>query len=231
MLPDAADAAASIPIDYPEPESILRSLSELHREDVAEHWLMRRVLDRPSQDVDLLDALYDLAFDREDYATALRAAQARLAAANTPTSKLKVARVHYAQKNYAAVYAELADVETWRGRLDERGDAWLILCDALHDEKRWDDALRCLHRLDASGSLLTRRSEIVKRENDVSDGRTTEIRTKQIQDMERSMNLPVDDPVPVIHGSGQAAQDAIANPLAEPGIQNPIRNPLAPPPQ
>lgn len=227
MLPAPEDAAAAIPSDYPVPTSILRSLSELKRDDVAVAWLVRRVLDRPSQDVDMLDALYDLAYDRKDYPTALRAAQVRLATVNTPTSKLKMARVHYAQREYAAVYAELADVETWRGRLDERGDAWLLVCDSYRDEKRWDDALRCLHRLDGSGSLAIRRDEIVRRESDVTDRRATEIRTKQIQDLERSMNLPVDDSLPVIHHVGSG--EAIANPLTGPGIQNPIQNPLAPP--
>lgn len=229
MLPSAGDDAAAIPLDYPMPSSILGSLSEFKRDDVAILWLVRRVLDRPSQELALIDALYDLAFARKDYAIALRAASKRLAAANTPTSRLKIARVRYAQQDFAGVYAELADVETWGGRLDERGDAWLLVCDSFRDERRWDDALRCLHRLDASGSLSTRREDIVLRESDVSDRRTNEIRTKQIQDLERSLKLPVDGPLPVIHAAG--ADDAIPNPLTRPGIQNPIRNPLSSPPQ
>ncbi len=229
MLPDAEAAAQAIPIDYPAPASILGSLTELERVDIAEQWLVRRLLDRPSQDLELLDSLYDLAFDRKDYAVALRAAEARLAAANTPTSKLDIARVHFAQHAYAAVYTDLADVETWRGRLDERGDAWLLVCDSYRDERRWDDALHCLHRLDASGSLATRRDEIVRRESAVSDRRTNEIRTKQIQDLERQMNLPIDQELPVIDSSG--ATEPIANPLTGPAIQNPIRNPLVAPSQ
>lgn len=226
MLPATTDAAASIPIDYPVPASILRSLSELERDDVAERWLVSRLLEHPSQDLEMLDTLYELAFGRKDYDVALRTAQARLAVVNTPTSRMMVARIRYAQKDYAAVYEQLADVETWRGSIDDRSDAWLLVCDSYRDQNRWDDALHCLHKLDATGSMATRRDELAKRLGDVSDRRATELRMKQIQNLERQMNLPVDQDIPVIHGAGNT--DPIPNPLTVPGIQNPIHNPLVP---
>lgn len=229
MLPDAADAASAIPIDYPNPDSILHSLVELERQDVAEKWLERVAIEHNSQNLDLLDTLYALAFERKDYAVALRAAETRLVAANTPTSRLMHARIKYVQQDYAAVYTELADVQTWPGRIDERADAWLIVCDAYRDQGRWNDALKCIHQLDGTGTMALRRSDITDREGDIADRRQAEVRTKQIQELERTMNLPVDTALPVIHGAGSAANDPIPNPLTAPlppAIQNPIRNPL-----
>jgi hypothetical protein len=86
--------------------------------------------------------------------------------------------------------------------------------------------MRCLHRLDASGIMELRRNELTQRESDVSDRHASEIRAKQIQDLERSMNLPVDEMLPVLHGAG--SDNPIPNPLTSPAIQNPIRNPLTP---
>jgi len=229
MLPAADDAAAAIPIDYPVPESILKSLSELDRDDVAERWLVRATLDHPTQDLELLDTLFNLAFSRRDFDVALRAAEARFALMNTNTSRLMIARVRFEQHDYAAVYTELAGVESWPGRLDERADAWLLVCDSYREQRRWDDALHCLHTLDANGCMATRHDELVQRESDVSDRHATEIRTRQIQDLERSMNLPIDENLPVISGAGSA--DAIPNPLTTPSIRNPIHNPLLPDPR
>jgi hypothetical protein len=226
MLPAADDAAAAIPLDYPVPLSIMHSLSELERDDVTERWLVRRLLDRPTQDLEMLDTLYDLALARKDEPVALRTAQRRFEIANTQTSRMMLARVRYELKDYAAVYELLADVETWPGRIDERADAWLIVCDSYRDQARWDDAMRCLHRLDASGIMELRRNELTQRESDVSDRHASEIRAKQIQDLERSMNLPVDEMLPVLHGAG--SDNPIPNPLTSPAIQNPIRNPLTP---
>ena len=201
VLPAASDASAAIPIDYPVPESILRSLAELHRNDIAVQWLIRRAFEPPTQDLELLDTLYNLAFERKDYDVALRAAHARFAIANTPTSRSMIARILYAQKKYADVYVALADVESWRGLLDERADAWLLVCDSYRDQRRWDEAMQCLHKLDGTGSMASRRGQIVKRESEISELHTSEIRTNQIQDLERSMHLPVDTELPVI-GAG-----------------------------
>ena len=99
-----------------------------------------------------------------------------------------------------------------------------MVCDAYRAEERWNDASKCLHMLDASGSLGPRRFEIVKRENEISDRRTNEIRTKHIQDLERSMGLPIDSELPVIKGVGSAVPPGPGGPR----IKNPLRNPLNP---
>jgi O-antigen ligase len=226
VLPAPDDAAAAIPLDYPVPASIWTSLAELHRDDVAERWLVRRTLDRPTQDLELLDTLYDLALSRTDYDVALRAARARFAIANTPTSRAMIARILYAQKQYTDVYAELADVESWPGNVDDRADAWLLVCDSYRDQRRWDDAMRCIHKLDGTGSMAVRRQQIIQRESAIRELRESEIRSKQIQGLERSLNLPLDDDLPVSGGSG--ADGPIQNPLGSPPIQNPIHNPLDP---
>ncbi len=60
----------------------------------------------------------------------------------------------------------LQDVETWRGRIDTRAAAWMFLCDTHVADKNWNEAKRCLRRLDATGTVpvaerpnLTRRLE------------------------------------------------------------------------
>jgi hypothetical protein len=227
-LPAADEASLAIPIDFPAPDSIVGSLGELHRSDIAERWLVRRALDRSTQDIGLLDMLYKIALGRNDYDVALRAAHARLAIANTPTSRSMIARILYAQKKYADVYVELADVESWKGRIDERADAWLLVCDSYRDERRWDEAMQCLHKLDGSGTMATRRDALIKRESAISEARTSEIRIKQIQDLERSMHLPIDTTLPVI-GGGSGAPEPIPNPLTSSPIQNPLLNPRAKP--
>jgi O-antigen ligase len=227
QLPAADEASLAIPIDFPVPESIVGSLAELHRNDIAERWLVRRLLERPSQDIALLDVLYNIALERNDYDVALRAAHVRLAVSNTPTSRSMIARILYAQKNYAEVYVELGDVASWKGRIDERADAWLLVCDSYRDQRRWDDAMQCLHKLDGTGSMASRRAALVKRESEINEVRTSEARIEQIQNLERSMHLPVDTPLPIASGSG--TQEPIPNPLSSSPIQNPLRAPAPSP--
>ncbi len=222
MLPATNDAAAAIPLDYPKPDTVLKSLAQLNRLDISERWLMR-IVDQPTHDLRLIDELYKLGMDRNDLEVALRAARARFAESQTPTSRLMLARVEFQRNELDAVLEQLSDVKTWRGRLDERADAWLLVCDAHHKRRNWDAALECLHHLDATGSMNMRRNEIVTREGEISDERTSELRIKQIQNLERSLNLPIDTDIPVIRNKPEA-------PAPQPGIgiENPIRNPLKP---
>ncbi|HEY4176127.1 MAG TPA: O-antigen ligase family protein [Kofleriaceae bacterium] len=221
-LPAASDAALAIPLDYHDPATVLRSLNELKRDDVSLEWLKRRVLDHDSDELELVDKLYDIAIERKDDATSLRAAQRRLALSDTTTSKLKIAGVYYASKNYAGVYSVLHGVESWTGALDERGSAWLLVCDSLTAEQKLSEALGCLRHLDASGSLATRRLEIVRRERELDDAIGDEMRAQRSSHLGGQLR----DPVPLVPPSRSG--EAIPNPLTDDSTRNPIPNPLAP---
>lgn len=219
-LPATEDAAAAIPVDYFAPYKVLESLTELKREDVSEKWLIR-ILEVPTHDLALIDDLYELAMARNDVDVALRAATARLEEAHTQTSRVMLAKAKFAHQDYDAILKDLADVRSWSGRIDERGDAWLIVCDTYIQTARWDDALQCIHQLDVSGLMAMRHDEIAQRETDIGNHRASEAKLKQIQDLERSMNLPIDTYLPVLPSTPTPAP-------TQPGttITNPITNPL-----
>jgi hypothetical protein len=197
-LPRAEDAAASIPVGYFSPEAILKSLTELKREDVAERWLAR-VRDAGTHDLALVDELYALAMARGDLDVALATAAYRLHEANTETSRLMHAQVQFARKDYDAVQRELSDLPTWHGRIDERGTAGLLVCDTYSAREQWDQALECISRLDATGMMGARQDEVLRRERDIADHRAAERKLREIQELERKMNLPVDTYIPVLH--------------------------------
>jgi O-antigen ligase len=219
-LPGANDAAAAIPLDY-RPDTILRSLKELERADVAERWLVR-VVAEPVPDIRVVDQLYDMATSRNDLDVALHTAKIRLDLAHTKTSRLMLARVEFLRHDLAAVQAELSDVLTWTDQTDERADARLLLCDTYSEQRQWEVALECIHRLDASGLVASRRLEITRRESEINDQRSAELRAERIQELERSLNLPVDVNIPVIPSHGVAPRP----PQPGIGITNPIKNPL-----
>src|SRR5262249_51720362 len=150
LLPDTDLAASALPVDAINRAQILRSLDELKRDDLTERWLAR-LIELPDHDLATIDRLYGLAMDRHDLAVAERAARRRLADSHTSTSRLMLARVMFRREQFDQVLKDLADVPSWTGRLDERADAWLLSCDAHIEKRAWDQALQCLHQLDASG--------------------------------------------------------------------------------
>ncbi len=184
VLPAAEDAAAAIPIDYPNSLLVLHALHELHRDDVAEAWLVR-VVEQPNADVTSIDQLYDLATLRKDFAVAEQAARARLAAAKTTTARVMLAKAQLARNEVDEILEDLADVESWQGRTDEKGEAWLILCDARIALRQWDPALSCLHRLDASGINAGAHDDIAKRLRSIEKTRESDARKAAIEALER----------------------------------------------
>jgi len=184
LIPNADDAAAAIPLDYPNVDLMLHSLKELHRLDISEKWLAR-VAATPQHNLQIIDKLYELAMSANDLATAKTTALLRMSIANTTTSRLMLATVRLKLMEYDDVLKELADVKNWIGRTDEKGAAWLIECDVYIAQKNWDAATECLHRLDGSGLLGTGRYDIVKRLNAVTEQRTYESKmqaAKALQD-------------------------------------------------
>lgn len=190
MLPDADVAATALPVDAINRRQILRTLDEQNRNDIAERWLLRVVLGA-QHDLALIDQLYTLAMQRGDLRIAEQAARQRLSESHTTTSRIMVARVMFIREQFDQVLKDLGDVASWRGRLDEQANAWLLVCDAHIEKRDWDPALQCLHKLDASGVVPQfRRIEITKRLSIVDDARTSEAKQKAVEAMERALRSP-----------------------------------------
>lgn len=197
LIPNPTAAAAAIPTDYPNPEAIHHALVEMNRSDIEQGWLAR-VSELPQHDLRAIDAWIDLANSRGDLGEAERAAQLRLDVAHTTTSRLKLARVQLRRGEYAPLLAELADVREWNGRLDEKGEAWRILCDVHIAQKDWDVALECLHHLDTSGLAAGGHSEIDQRLRDITEQRTVETQMKEVEHLKQELE----------HHAGSAAGSA-----------------------
>ena len=126
--------------------------------------------------------------ERGDLEIAERAAGRRLAESRTATSRIQLARVLFKRRQYDQVLNDLADVSTWTGRLDQRAEAWLLVCDAQIEKRAWDPALECLHKLDGSGTLAPGdRAGVVQRLAIVDEHRTTEAKQRAIEQMERAL--------------------------------------------
>jgi hypothetical protein len=186
LIPDVDVIADAIPADYPSPDVIRHALAQMKRTDIEQKWLAR-VANLPQHDLRVIDQLYDLAEARGDLAAAEAAAQLRLSVARTTVSRLKLARVQLVRAEYPALLDELANVRTWTGASDDRGAAWMILCDVHIAQKDWDAANECLHRLDAS-ALLPDRMAIEMRTKTIEEERTREAKMKAIEVLERSVS-------------------------------------------
>lgn len=187
LLPDPDQAALAIPTDRSTVELMARTLSELERPDVTLRWLSR-VIARPQRDVAVVDRMYKLALEQRELGFAELAARTRRRIARTTTSRLMLARVLVLQRKPDAVLAELADVAGWRGRIDEKTEAWLFVCDIYLQRRQWDEALSCLHRLEGSGAVTPgQRIEVTRRLNQVKEQRTLEEKEHAIRAMEEKL--------------------------------------------
>jgi O-antigen ligase len=156
------EAALALPADYPEVELLVRTLIELRRPDVATLWLERVLQQRPNQSRACAQVF--LVAQSGD----LKATQVgtRRCAEMLPDyqTRLSLARTLANQLAYTEIIALLQDVDTWESRVDDKIDAWLVLCDAHLAVDKADDAKRCLRRLDASPDMrVERRNEILTR--------------------------------------------------------------------
>lgn len=194
MLPNPDHAAAALPLDYPNFDGMLRSLADIKRQDIAQRWLAR-IAAQPQHDLRVVDLLYKMAMERADTDAALAAAELRLRVARTTTSRVMLARARFARKEYDKLLVELADVTSWSGRIDEKAQGWLVLCDVHKERRDWDNALKCLHRLDASG-LPIGRGEVARRLGAINEERTRESKKAAIEAMEKALNEPTPKPTP-----------------------------------
>lgn len=192
LIPDADDIALAIPTNYPQIDIMLHALADIHRDDVAEKWLMR-VADRPQHNMKVIDILYDLAMQRNDLDTAKWAAELRYNLARTTTSRAKLAKVKFLRREFDDLKKELVDVKQWSGRKDEKAQAWMILCDVYIEQRDWDRALECVHHLDGSGLVVAGGADIAQRLGIIDEQRTYEAKMQAAEALNRSL------------GSGSAA--------------------------
>lgn len=160
-MPNARNAALSIPPDDPRFQLILHTLEELHRPDIAIEWL-QRVLVQRTDHLRTCAALYSMATRTRDVDVIAIASQKCPQYRPTKQVTLALAKTALQKHDDNAVIAMLSDVETWTGSIDDKRNAWLMLCDAHTHLGRFDEAERCLHRLDATG-YVSDRSLIKKR--------------------------------------------------------------------
>ncbi|HWO19089.1 MAG TPA: O-antigen ligase family protein [Kofleriaceae bacterium] len=159
---DPATAARAIPMDAQPLDVIVRALVSLERVDVATTWLAELLRQRP-KDAHACELLYSLSLRGGDLAAAEVTGRHCVEIAPSRQTRLALARVLFQKGAYAETIRQLHDVSRWTGRIDEIGAAWLLVCDAHRALKGWDEAVRCLHRLDASGFLERRRGDVTGR--------------------------------------------------------------------
>ena len=164
-------AATAIPMDPIFIHSITTTLDELHRSDIKIAWL-GRLLEREPTAVQACDLLYDEARAQGD--TTIVALARHRCGTYQPGRDVRIAlaRALLPKHGNAEVAQMLGDVESWQGLREEKLEAWLLLCDAHLGLEHWDDAARCLRRLDASGLLpADREAEIATRMQKIQDAR------------------------------------------------------------
>jgi tetratricopeptide (TPR) repeat protein len=156
-------AAEAIPIDYTNVETVLQTLRELHRDDVATLWL-GRILKLHPRDARACGLLYESSLKRGDVQAALVAGRDCVELLPDQQTRLSLANLVLQKHFYEEAIHLVADVAHWHGLADVKSSAWLILCDAHIGLEHWDEATSCLHHLDVAGDLAPEhRDELVKR--------------------------------------------------------------------
>jgi O-antigen ligase len=169
-LKDPELAARAIPTDLPQLDGIVRALIDHERTDVATVWLSQLLKQRP-KDVHACGLLYSLSLRDGNLAAAEATGRHCVEIAPSRQTRYALARVLFQKGAYAEVIRQLYDVSRWTGRVDEISGAWMLLCDTYRELKAWNDAEHCLRRLDASGYVERRRSEVTRRLEKIEAGR------------------------------------------------------------
>jgi hypothetical protein len=164
-------AATAIPVDLPNPELILNALHEQKHDDVAALWL-GHILEMRPKDVHACNLLYELSLSRGDLKAAEIAGRNCVELLPDHQTRVSLAGVLLKRQGYSEVIRLLQDVDVWTGLIDEKVNAWLMLCDAHLALGHWDEASSCLHHLDATGELpAANHGEITKRLEQIHENR------------------------------------------------------------
>lgn len=157
------NVAATIPLDISTPARIVKILGDEGRDDIAVVWLELLLKDQPHS-LRACELLFDAALRRGDLAATASVHKYCRDFEPGPQQRLQLAYVLFRKSGFEEVERLLSDVELWTGRIDMKTKAWLLRCDAHLSSERWNDAKRCLRRLDASGLVGTKnRSQITSR--------------------------------------------------------------------
>lgn len=169
------DALTAIPLDYPYVDQMVQLLEDLGRRDLALGWLANLHVREPGRP-GVCTALYDLALRDKNLAAVASTQRACGEAALDPPLRLALVGLLAPRGAYQEVIRVIGNVEDWSGRLELKVAGWLALCDAQIALGAWDDAKRCVRRLDAA-ALLPRNagSEIRNRLDQIERGRATPI--------------------------------------------------------
>ena len=161
-LPPAV-AALAIPADLVWIDTWLRELDALGRDDVALVWLEHFVLLQPHA-LHACERLYAWATQRFDLDAIDVMKQRCVDYQPSQDDRVALARVLHAKHADAAIVPLLGDVESWQGRSDQKVEAWKMLCDAQLELAKFDDAKRCLRRLDGTGIVPPELSSTIAEE-------------------------------------------------------------------
>ncbi len=171
VLP-ADQALAAIPVDYPYMEQMVQLLEDLKRRDLALGWVANLQKREPRRN-GVCTMLFELAL-RDKNLTAIDNAE-RACGEGTldPAMRISLVRVLAPRGKHEEVIRLIGTVEDWTGQVEVKAAGWLALCDAQIALQRWDEAKRCVRRLDAS-ALLSREAgiEIRTRLDQIEKGKT-----------------------------------------------------------
>jgi hypothetical protein len=142
--------ARVLPVTLPI-ENTVRHFRSLEKNDIAMLWLERVMAVR--RDTRAVEAMAQLAAVTKDPVAAERAARRRCEVVPGPACKVALARVLAAAGRHADAIAELHDVETWSGLVEDHLAGWTLLCDTYSASGDRDQALDCLRRFTTSGLL------------------------------------------------------------------------------
>lgn len=142
-----AQAADALPTVLVLVDDIAQYLLDLKRDDVALLWL-DHVLDLHPQYYRACGLLYGIAVRLPDTAESVIGGRRCKAYEPSHEVQLTIARSLLARKRYAQAAHLVEHVESWA--TDEKTDAWLVLCDAEAGQGQFDEARKCLRRLEAT---------------------------------------------------------------------------------
>ncbi len=157
---DVPRASRAIPTEL-RIDTTVSTLTALQHTDIAMLWLERVMT--VTDDLRAAEALYALALQTKAYGRAESALRKRCTIIPSKRCMLDLANVLSLQDKHADVIALLADVQTWRGRVDDQLPAWLLLCDSRTKLAQYSDARDCLRRLDVSGLLKPGEPDVLRR--------------------------------------------------------------------
>ncbi len=167
----AEHAVNAIPLDARNVPQLLSTLREVERPELAMAF-MRRMLRMPDARTHACELLFPLAIAANAEATQLVFAHC-MSPPPDFAMRLALARTLDRAKDHSQALVLLEDVESWHSAAIDKRDAWFLLCDTYSALRRWDDAKRCLRRLDVASATAEDRDEAQRRLLQLEEARRT----------------------------------------------------------